>query len=364
MKYVCLRCGFNAKQKIDLERHLNRKNICEPILEPMSINEVKKYYGFDTVNKTTGYEQVKPAFQQVKPGFEQVGTGFENFSEPAFQQAEPAFQQAKPAFQQAKPAFQQAKPAFQQAKIQCEFCDKIFTRRYGLTCHQKICKKKVNIKTECVFCGQNFTRVYGLTCHLKVCKIKRDIEQQLLIEKLNQSEVLTNNTTNNNYNNNNYNNNNYNNITNNNNNCNNDNSMNIHINNYGCENKDYITKDYLIKLLKAPFQAIPQLIEYTHFNKEHPENQNIKLPNKKQPYVKVLKDDKWVYADRKSTILDLIDEKHSELNDGHLVKYVEDKFSDNLQDRFDRFNARYLNDEKDFTNQLYKETELVMINNS
>ena len=26
--------------------HLNRKNICKPILEPISIDEVKKYYGF------------------------------------------------------------------------------------------------------------------------------------------------------------------------------------------------------------------------------------------------------------------------------------------------------------------------------
>ena len=147
-------------------------------------------------------------------------------------------------------------------------------------------------------------------------------------------------------------------------NCNNDNSMNIHINNYGYENKDYITKQYLLELLKAPFQAIPKLIEYTHFNKEHPENQNIKLPNKKQPYVKVLKGDKWVYADRKSTILDLIDEKHCELNDTPLLKYIDNKFSEDLQDRFSRFNERYLSDEKEFTSQLYKETELVMINNS
>ena len=51
-----------------------------------------------------------------------------------------------------------------------------------------------------------------------------------------------------------------NNIINNRTNCNNtDNSTHntININNYGSENKDYITKDYLIKLLKEPFQAIP-----------------------------------------------------------------------------------------------------------
>jgi len=368
MKYSCLRCGLDFKQRCHLENHLNRKNICEPILEPMSIEEVKKTYGFNILNKRTGFKQVEPAFEQAKPGFEQAKpafeqavTDFEQFCQPAFEQAKPAFQQAVTAFQQAKPAFQQAKPAFEQAKKQCQFCGKIFTRRYGLTCHQKICKKNISTKKQCDFCGRTFTRTYGLTCHLKICKKKMELENQILIEKLNQSEQKINNTTNN-HNCNNITNNNYN--TTNNNNCNNDNSMNIHINNYGCENKDYITKDYLIKLLKTPFQAIPKLIEYTHFNKEHPENQNIKLPNKKQPYVKVLKDDKWIYADRKSTILDLIDEKHCELNEGPLIKHIEKKFTSDLQDRFDRFNDRYLNDEKDFTKQLYKETELVMINNS
>ena len=189
----------------------------------------------------------------------------------------------------------------------------------------------------------------------------KQMVKELITHKNHESNSNSCNNSNNvnTINNNDYSNNNYNNT-----NSNNDNSMNIHINNYGCENKDYITKDYLIKLLKEPFQAIPKLIEYTHFNKEHPENQNIKLPNKKQPYVKVLKNDKWVYVDRKSTILDLIDEKHSELNDTPLLKHVEDKFSDLLQDRFERFNERYLNDEKEFANKLYKETELVIINNS
>ena len=144
-----------------------------------------------------------------------------------------------------------------------------------------------------------------------------------------------------------------------------DNSINntININNFGCENKDYITKKYLIELLKCPFQAIPKLIEYTHFNKDHPENQNIILPNKKQPYVKIKKDDKWIYVDRKSTILNLIDDTHGDLNDEPLKKHIAKHFSEHLQDRYSRFNDRYLNDEKDLAIQLYKETELVMINN-
>jgi len=39
VEYICNRCGYNAKQKINLVRHLNRKNICKPILEDISIEE-------------------------------------------------------------------------------------------------------------------------------------------------------------------------------------------------------------------------------------------------------------------------------------------------------------------------------------
>ena len=56
----------------------------------------------------------------------------------------------------------------------------------------------------------------------------------------------------------------------------------ISLNNYGSEDTQYITKEYLMGLLEKPFNSIPELIKYTHFNKEHPENQNIKLPNKER----------------------------------------------------------------------------------
>ena len=341
MKYYCLRCGLDFKQKNHFLGHLNRKNICAPILEPMSMDEVKKSYGFEVSKKNNknepGYEQVEPGYEQVEPVLEQVGTGWHEKNGPGKNQVKPGL---------SKNASRQKPGKTRLGKIECKFCGKTFTRTYGLTCHLKICSKNHEYQ------NNKDKEIEDLK---KSCsELKETVEilmNQNSINSMNNSHNTTNNNTTNNN-------------TTNNNNCNNDNSMNIHINNYGCENKDYITQDYLIKLLKSPFQAIPKLIEYTHFNKDHPENQNIKLPNKKQPYVKVLKDDKWIYADRKSTILDLIDEKHCELNDTPLLKHIEEKFSDGLQDRFERFNERYLNDEKNFTNQLYKETELVMINNS
>ena len=47
VEYICNRCGYNAKQKINLIRHLNRKNICSPLLEDISIENIKKHYGFE-----------------------------------------------------------------------------------------------------------------------------------------------------------------------------------------------------------------------------------------------------------------------------------------------------------------------------
>ena len=355
MKYICLRCGYDAKQKINLESHLNRKNICEPIDDFISIYEVKKYYGFDKNHKndskmnpnnpklTPNEPKLNPNDPKLNPNdpitecsTEPTLNPFEHSTEPKLNPFEPKNCSTDDI----------QKKSNQSTKYICEFCNKSYSTNSHMRRHQKTCKKNISSAMEIEFLKENQKKM-----EIEYNKLQQTVENLKVISNDNISN--SNNTTNNN-------------TTNNNTNSHNDNSTHntININNYGSENKDYITKDYLIKLLKEPFQAIPRLIEYTHFNKDHPENQNIKLPNKKQPYVKVLKDDKWIYADRKSTILDLIDEKHSELNDLPLVKYVEDKFSEHLQDRFERFNDRYLNEEKEFTKQLYNETELVMINNN
>ena len=350
MKYSCLRCGLDFKQRGHLENHLNRKNICEAILEPMCIDEVKKHYGFEIIIESAPKcsKMLQNGFEMLQNAPNQLQTDFESGSK---------MLHLAPKSQKSGSKMLHLAPFSNEPDIcsenQCKYCFKIYSKNSNLNKHLKNCKKKEEYE------NNKDIKIKGLED--KVDKLVETMN--ILLEHKNNNNG-TNNENNNTTNNNTTNNSNSNNTNNNNTNCNNDNSMNIHINNYGCENKDYITKDYLIKLLKEPFQAIPKLIEYTYFNKDHPENQNIKLPNKKQPYVKVLKNDKWIYADRKSTILDLIDEKHSELNDTPLLKHVEDKFSEHLKDRFERFNDRYLNDEKDFANQLYKETELVMINNS
>jgi len=350
MKYICLRCGFDAKQKINLERHLNRKNICDPIDDFISMDEVKKYYGFDIKSKTEPkMNPIEPKMNPNEPKMNPFEPMYDFSTEPKMNPFEPKNFSTEPKLNPFEPKNQ--KVSGRAVAYTCEYCNKSYSTNSHMRRHQKTCKKKLSSAMEIELLKENQKKM-----EIEYNKLQQTVENLKISSNgnISNSNNNSNNTTNN--------------ITNKTNNVinNNDNSTNINvtINNYGNENKDYITKDYLIELLKTPFQAIPKLIEYTHFNKEHPENQNIKLPNKKQPYVRVLKDDKWVYADRKSTILDLIDEKHCQLNDTPLLKHIENTFTHDLQDRFERFNERYLNDEKEFANQLYKETELVMINNS
>ena len=332
MRYECLRCGFIAKQKIHLENHLNRKNKCEPTLEPISIEEVKIYYGFQSSSN----------IHQNSTNLHQNSTNIPPNSTNLHQSQTSNIHQNPPNWHH---GLHQNTPSLvsHNAKVlECAYCFKTFSRSDSLNRHYGRCKIKKESK------------------HTQEIQELKQIVDQLLLEKSNNASVNNSNNTNNTTNNNNTTNINNTNSNNNSNNITN----NIILNNYGSENKDYITHDYLLELLKKPFQAIPELIKYTYFNDEHPENQNIKITNKKQPYIKIRKNDKWELADRKDTINDLIDQKHSELNDTDLYNIIDKKFKPCEVSRIERFNEKYMNDDKDFVSQLYKDTELVIINNS
>jgi hypothetical protein len=167
----------------------------------------------------------------------------------------------------------------------------------------------------------------------------KEMVEKLLIEKGNTN--ITNNTTNHTTNN----------I--------------ININNYGDEDTKYITSNYILKLLKnKPAKAIPELIKYTHFNKEHPENQNIKITNKKEPYVKVRKNDKWELQDKDETITDLIDRQQIHLMDEVIEEKIEEGCNNSEKKNIERCTDLYNSEDKDYMKRLYNESELIIINNS
>ena len=111
---------------------------------------------------------------------------------------------------------------------------------------------------------------------------------------------------------------------------NNDNSQNTNINivfNFGEENVEYLLKDenFIKKCIESPINSIHKYLDNVHFNKEHPENRNIKMTNLLGPYMDYIKEGKWNKIEKNilipkmidksiGTIDDIIDKKKEEIN--------------------------------------------------
>ena len=89
----------------------------------------------------------------------------------------------------------------------------------------------------------------------------------------------------------------------------------VSINPFGKEHVDFISQDLMKKIILRPETGIIKLIEHVHFNKEQPENHNIHLVNKKEPYVEVFNGEKWEKQDKKIAIQNMITTKKDIMDD-------------------------------------------------
>ena len=223
-------------------------------------------------------------------------------------------------------------------------------------------KKNINNQLNCIYCNKILSRNDSLSRHLKICKVKKEYEKKKILESQqlclikNEIETLkekldknTTLVTTNNINNN----------------SNNTQNINIHINNLGEENIKHIDYNYYNNILKGIYGAVPKLVEKIHFDEEHPENQNIKLTNKKEPYIKIRKDNQWKLADRKTEVLDLIDSKCFLLREKYekLLK-KNHNLTEEQQDKIDSFIEKYDEDNTVLLDDLLNKTELMLLNNS
>ena len=114
-------------------------------------------------------------------------------------------------------------------------------------------------------------------------------------------------------------------------------------------------------MLECAFTELPKLIEKIHFNPEHPENHNIMITNKKQPYVRVLKNDQWQLQDKQETLDHLLDEKYYMLENHYSNVEKKEELTEKMEDVMGRFRNRYT-DDKELQKKLNKETELIILN--
>jgi hypothetical protein len=237
----------------------------------------------------------------------------------------------------------------------------------------KMISEEINYKNKiCLYCEREFSSISHTKRHmLRSCKVKKyylslekeqqekeeqikkekyeelqEMEErhtkhiQLLLEKVGHTTINNNcQTTNNTY------------IQ--------QNNL-VQINNFGQENLNMLTEKYMRKMVIYPYSAIPKLIKKIHFNEKYPENQNIRMLNKKDNKLQILNNDKWEFVDKKETIEQLIQEKNYQLDTYY--ENNKDKFEGKEQDRFDIFQNKLNLGDRDVIKSVNTDSELIFWN--
>jgi hypothetical protein len=198
----------------------------------------------------------------------------------------------------------------------------------------------------CPYCSKNFTRKNNCNEHIKKrCKVykkiaddaKKDGEIEHLrkeIEMLRSNGSVKNITINNQSNN----------IQNN----------NIIINAFGKENLDYISKEFIHNIVKeGPYGSIQKLIKHIHFNPNHQENQNIKIPNKRDKYGMVFNGEKWMMKNKQSMITEIASNAYD---------MITDHCDDIDNKKYEKFCIEFENKQIDCIKRIMTDTELLILN--
>ena len=251
----------------------------------------------------------------------------------------------------------------------CSKCGELFKHRSSMSRHKK---QRCNIITTTLDSNndnmdiiiedqvhvEKMYTIQEVIDMIKPCMNKENGIQELIIDlQHDKIQQLSNNIQS--LNNNVINSNNVNNSINNvNNNVSQNINQNIVVNAYGKENETYITDEMKIKLCKRPKDMIPQYIKKLHFDVEHPENHNIKIPNKKEPFVMIKHLGGWRNLEKNDALGDLIEEKYNSI-----VEFFEEKEKNDPQFIKDNMLCDEINTFKEFVSAYDDERGPNKINN-
>lgn len=236
----------------------------------------------------------------------------------------------------------------------CKDCHTNFKRKLNYEMHLISTKHKNRVSSKillftCSFCNKSFSHSSSLSRHKTNCinstLQKENDELRKEIEQLKNGHGQKN-------------------ITNNNNTTNNIDTQNIiNINCFRNENMDYITDKVILQCISKVYGSIPMILERIHFDPEHPENNNVKIPNKKLPHAQIMTDnDKWKLVDRNDTIHSMIDNGYSLLDETFQEK--KHVLSNKQQKHFKTFQTKYEDGDKNTIKDIKDKVELLVINNT
>lgn len=154
----------------------------------------------------------------------------------------------------------------------CDFCDKAFSTSQGRCQHKKTCSKHPDKEVKVML--------------VIMQKRIEELEYELKRQKNGSNATIVNNT----------------------NNIQNQQIINntIVINNFGNENTGYITPELLTYCLSNPKKGISYLIEQIHYNKDYPENHNLRCKSLKNNVFERFVNAQWTRCDASNTLDELI----------------------------------------------------------
>ena len=120
------------------------------------------------------------------------------------------------------------------------------------------------------------------------------------------------------------------------------------------------TSDFINSIIDIPYTSLPKLLTNIHFHPNHPENHNVRLTNKKLPYITIWKNNKWQICDKKQVLNELVDKGYNFLDtqyNGLIINNTQNT------DIFTEFKQKYEANDPILHKKLVKDIEIVMLNN-
>ena len=245
---------------------------------------------------------------------------------------------------QNEPQMSQNEPQMSHKKLKmypCNYCEETFATMANKRRHElHRCKDNSNVSKSIIIKHETQIKKLEREKENQIKKHEKAMEKQKK-ELMKQIEILltkVGNTT-----------------------INNTQTNNIQLNNYGSEDLSHISYSDKTQMLKIPYIMIQRMIEKIHFNDLKPENKNLMIVNKKDKYIKIYENGKWIYKDKKTTLEDLIDGKYFIL-DEHFNEITSDELSEIQKSRYEGFQTKYDSKDNGLHKELLEKTELTLLN--
>tara|TARA_Y100000389_G_scaffold205037_1_gene262278 strand:- start:17 stop:946 length:930 start_codon:yes stop_codon:yes gene_type:complete len=300
--YNCERCGYSSNNKSYFKKHLLRKIPCQAIIKDIPISEIyDKIYGVNSYNTTKciAKSNTKKDITKIRSNTPKYADTLQEYAENTLKYAQIRSEPKSP--------------------IICNNCGKTFKERRYLVQHTS--RNSCNMSHSNLTDSSDVQKDIIIASQNEIIKELKTQIETLLKEKGNTYSY----------------------------------TQNIIVQPFGKEKIEYIKDSYVKSLInKGPMNCIPNLLKAIHFDNQHKENLNVKIPNKKMQLAQIFNGKNWEFKDKKTTIENMTNKAYGIIN-----KHYET--GSNIY--MDSFRDNYENEDKDIVKKLCKDTEIMILNN-